>query len=116
VNLILSTLPELATQVSRPGLLYGLDRLPDARHSLERRGAETVVGDDLHLLDEVFRKLAAASSASTISTQDFSDRPIRRRIVLLDDQSRPWRLERRGKARVGQRLAVDQHAVAIEND
>ena len=90
-------------------------RLLHAGDRLQGRVAEALVGDRLHLLEEVVRQLAAELSLDDLEAglQRQAHQAAHR---LLDRPVEALRLQRAGEARVGQRLAVDQNAVAIEDD
>ena len=114
VKRIFSGEPELATQVSRPAFCKRDDRVLHAGDGLQRRIAKALIGDRLHLLDEVVGQLAAELGLADLHAglQRQAHQAAHR---LLDRPVEALRLERPRKARVGERLAVDQHAVAVED-
>ena len=97
------------------GRLQRLHGLLHAGDRLERRVAKALVGHHLHLLEEIVGQLAA-----DLGFADLEGRLERQAHQaahrLLDRPVRFLRFERAGKARVGERLTVDQHAVAVEDD
>ena len=115
VTRILSRPPELATQVATPAASMASIASTTPGTGLQRRVTKGLQCVGLEPVDEIVRQRAAELALDDLDA-GFHRAPHQAAHRLLDLQSRPSRWQRAGEAGVGERLAVDQHAVAIEYD